>query len=227
MRKFVGIFASLTSVLFLIYFFGELDKSLTEHDVEAIRMLNVDQLCRIRSSFEDEVICVETIQKAIAIIVPTFKCSNKRESIDPSSIVRRGYGCCFERALFTEKALAYYGYETRHLALYDASQYGLLTLVIPHVSSHAATEVKTSKGWMGVDSNVPFLLITKDNKVTTYASVNVNINNYKFHISPEQFYRNNLIIIYGLYSRHGMSHGINFPVPEFNFNELLYNFEKL
>jgi hypothetical protein len=44
-------------------------------------------------------------------------------------------------------------------------------------------------------------------------------------IEPKHFYDKKLLVIYGLYSRHGMFHGMNLPGPEFNQSELKYNIE--
>lgn len=78
---------------------------------------------------------------------------------------------------------------------------------------------------MGVDSLEPFLLITSNNQVRTYSNFKNDINDLKYRVEPEAFYDKNLIVIYGLYSRHGMFHGYNLPTPEVNLSEMLYNFE--
>jgi hypothetical protein len=44
-------------------------------------------------------------------------------------------------------------------------------------------------------------------------------------IEPKGFYDRDILVIYGLYSRHGIFHGMNFPGLEFNPGELKHNVE--
>jgi hypothetical protein len=214
------------SVAFTIYLMiaGQVSKELTKPDIDAIKSLKVENSCSSQSSFNDEITCILAIQSAITSAVTDRKCAAWRTSIEPESFLQRGYGCCYDRARFVEKALNYYGFETRHVALYDRDQYGYLGLLVPLISSHATSEVKTQKGWMGVDSNEPFILLSKDGGVSTYKNYKKNFVNSAYSMTPKNFYEHNLIVIYGLYSRHGMFHGLNLPSLEFNLKELIHNF---
>lgn len=209
--------------LVYVYFAGSVDKSITSDDIAAIHQLEINQTCNKRSSFQDEVACIKSVQNAIRTLVPNIQCAQRGEKIEPRHFILRGHGCCYDRARFTEKALTYYGYETRHVALYDLESHGLFGSFVPGIDSHATTEVKTSTGWMGVDSNEPFVLIVNDKQAFTYKNLKTNLQYSTHGIEPKAFYNRNLIVVYGLYSRHGMFHGVNLPVPEFNLKELLYN----
>lgn len=100
-----------------------------------------------------------------------------------------------------------------------------MTNIFPlNQDSHAATEVLTSRGWLGVDSNEPFLLLTQDGYPSTYRNAINNIEDFK-GISPQKFFRQKLDVIYGLYSRHGRFHGKNFLGPEYVLSEVLFNFK--
>jgi len=218
-----SIFFFVLTLMSYIYIAGSVDKSISPSDLKAIQQLKVNQFCDDRLSFDDEIMCIRATQKAVSDSVKSFSCAQWGESVEPASFLGRGFGCCFDRARFIEKTLSYYGYETRRVALYDRDAYGLLGLLIPGIDSHATTEVKTSKGWMGVDSVYPFLLITNNNEVFTYSNMKAKNNDLMYNVEPKSFYEKNLIVIYGLYSRHGMFHGINAPTPEFNFSEILFN----
>ncbi len=214
---------ALSALVLYIYIFGSVDKSITPSDEEEIKKLQVNRYCEKLKSFNDEIECIRAVQSTIRSLVKDVRCPPRGESIEPASFVYRGYGCCFDRARFTEKALLYYGFQTRHVALYDRDAHGLIGLLIPGIDSHAATEVRTSKGWMGVDSLYPFILIARNNDVLTYSNFKNKINDLMYEVKPKIFYNKNLIVIYGLYSRHGFFHGINWPTPEINFPEFLFN----
>jgi len=209
--------------LLYVYFAGAVRKDITQSDIDAINQLSVENICKEPPSFEQEVICIQAIQLAIRKLVPNMECAGKGTTIEPAQFLQRGFGCCYDRARFTEKAPIHYGFETRHVALYQRDAYGLSGIFVPNISSHATTEVKTQKGWMGVDANEPFILITKDNKVTSYRKIKEQSANLLQPVTPKDFYDKRLFTVYGLYSRHGQFHGLNLPAPEFNVRELLYN----
>jgi len=161
------------------------DNGLTEEDIAAISGLDLNSHCHSDNRvFDDEVGCLEKIQAAVQSIGSEgiSRCASKSDVIEPADFLARNYGCCFDRARFIGKTARFYGFQTRHLFLISP-KYGSLSNLLPlSQSSHATSEVLTSKGWMGVD------------------------------------------IIYGLYSRHGMFHGVKLPAPEFVFSEILHNF---
>ena len=91
-------------------------------------------------------------------------------------------------------------------------------------SSHAVSEIHTSKGWLGVDSLEPFMLLTKNNLPTTYRSALVDLEAYPvLRRAGGGFYTGKIDVIYGLYSRHGHFHRKKWRGPEYDFNELLWN----
>ena len=98
-------------------------------------------------------------------------------------------------------------------------------MLIGGIKSHATSEVKTSRGWLGVDSNHPFLLITQDNIPVKYSAYKAHFSELAYRMVPEEFYKDDLFVIYGLYSRHGKFHGPDLPSPEFNLNELWFNLD--
>jgi len=100
---------------------------------------------------------------------------------------------------------------------------GNSNLLIIGSDSHASTEVLTSRGWLGVDSNEPFILLDKDNFPNTYEE---SINNGVFNIHTENpFYKQPLIYVIGLYSMHGTFFEPYLPyIPEINFNDFFGNF---
>ncbi|MBE2992966.1 hypothetical protein IFR23_13195 [Sphingomonas sp. CFBP 13603] len=122
------------------------------------------------------------------------------------------------------KALEKFGYMTRHVSLHDSSKYGYFAYFMPNVASHATTEVLTNRGWMGVDSNEPFILLTKSMQPVNFSNYNKFRSQLTLQPVPEEFFKLPLLVTYGLYSRHGRFHGVRLPAPEINYHDFLkYN----
>jgi hypothetical protein len=208
--------------VFYLYLAGSVDNELESTDIAAIKMLRVESTCLKKADFQSEILCIKSIQLAIQSLVPNRGCAAKGVRIEPLDFVQRGYGCCYDRARFMEKSLRFYGFKTRHVAIFDTSRFGLWSLLVPGIPSHATSEVFTTRGWMGVDSNEMFILMSKGQDPLTYKDYK---DEQLYTLAPVSFYSNDkLFVIYGLYSRHGMFHGLNLPAPEFNLAELVYNF---
>ncbi len=228
--KKIGVIVTLIFA-FLFYVNSALivDNSLTIKDVSAIETLNVSDICSRQNGlkFYEEIECLVSIQKAVQRI-GTDNCAKKNDIIEPDEFLKRGYGCCFDRARFIEKAARYFGFETRRVFLIQP-KYGVsFTNTLPlGQASHAASEILTIKGWIGIDSNEPFVLIDKHNNPQTYRLALDSIDEFPM-ITPRTFFVENSVVkdfdvIYGLYSRHGNFHGKNLPGPEFVLSELLWN----
>lgn len=224
-KKIILIALSMACISYLL-FAGQVDNTVTDSDIESIAKLGPLPQCTKLDSFETEVECVSAVQQAIRTLLPVNRCPKVDFSltVEPANFIARGYGCCYSRARFTEKALQHYGFNTRHLSIHADGPLGIPGTVMPGTASHATTEVLTKRGWMGVDSNEPFLLLTRSGQPLTFK----NFRHYKDELrdtpQPADFYQHDLSIVYGLYSRHGMFHGRPLPSPEFNIHELIYNF---
>ena len=140
-------------------------------------------------------------------------------------------GQCYDFSRTIEKILIIKQLETRHVAIYqrlNSSTFKILTT--PKSSSHSLLEVKTKKGWMIVDSNYPFLAIdNKNNPISFKQLVKASSVEWKNEIPKgyEIYYKEPVIPIYGLYSRHGKFYKPYDFVPDYNFCELLYNFSSI
>lgn len=200
------------AILYL-YFAGQVSKEISNKDQVAIEKLQLGNSCAELTGFEAEVVCVRAVQAAIKSLVPDPACPPRGSIIEPSEFLERQKGCCYDRARFTEKALMHYGFQTRHVALYDTQRYGLLGLLFPAVRSHATSEVNTARGWMGVDSNFPFLLLTRDGRPLTYRTYATYKNQIADTLLPADFYQKNLQVIYGPYSVMVSFMGPTFRLP--------------
>lgn len=204
---------------------GSVDNTLTDSDLKAIAKLGPLPQCQNIDTFETEVNCAKAVQQAIRTLLPVNRCPKIDFSlrVEPEYFIARGYGCCYSRARFTEKSLRHYGFKTRHVAIHAKGPFGIPGTFVPDTASHATTEVLTQRGWMGVDSNEPFILLSRSGQPVTFRNYKEHLDELQQAPQPADFYQHDLSVVYGLYSRHGMFHGLPLPSPEFNITELTYN----
>lgn len=226
-KKITLIALTLVGTIYLL-FAGSVDNTLTDSDRNAISKLGSLPQCQYIRSFKDEVACASAVQQSIRTLLPENRCPtvDASLSVEPASFITRGYGCCYSRARFTEKALNYYGFKTRRVAIHADGPFGIPGTLMPSTASHATTEVLTRRGWMGVDSNEPFILLTRSGQPVTFKNYKEHLSELEHPPQPADFYQHDLSVVYGLYSRHGMFHGRPLPSPEFNLGELIFNFNK-
>ncbi len=200
------------------------DNQITFEDEQAIQSLDVNEQCiNSLGNYEKELKCLKMIQAAVQDIDRIIKCPIPSDTVEPNEFLKRNYGCCVDRARYIEKAARFYGYDTRHIFMIHHKIFSFITNFLPlGQGSHAASEILTTNGWLGVDSNEPFILIGKDNLPFTFRDA-INIKEQFPNMTPKEFYKINLTVIYGLYSRRGNFHGKNFPGPEFVLKELKWN----
>ncbi len=213
------------SIIFAVYVSQALlvNNKLSQDDIYAIKKLSVDKQCGTIQNYENQVTCIKAVHQSIRNKVTDFRCASRFTLIEPKEFLTRGFGCCYDRARFAEKTLEFYGFKTRHVFIIE-QEYFLFNLLIPGVRSHASSEVRTSKGWLGLDSNEDFILLTSDNLPLSYEQALQNIGNIRSKMLPVTLYSKELKVYYGLYSRHGFFHGVNLPGPEINIRQIHHNF---
>ena len=227
------IFLAVLPIIIYIFKAINVSKEITENDRKVIKSMIIDNSCKKLNSFESEIKCIEKIQETQSLIGINNDCRTGIINVEPMEFINENYGCCYDRARLTEKMLSYYGFKNRRIALYDLGKLGFLSLIIPNIDSHAAVEVKTKRGWLGIETNFyksndkNFLLIDENLKPYTFKNVINNSNSLlsKFDFKTNEIYKSkNTITIKGLYSRHGRFHYPYFPFLEINFNDFLNNF---
>ena len=228
-NKLVISFLVISFLGFSHLFFNQVSTEISDNDLIAINKIQNKLDCDDLSNFRGELACIDSVQKAILFISPNNECPTedccplKGELIEPLNFINRGWGCCFDRSRFNEKLLKYLVFQTRHVFIISKKYSSLLNFVPLNQSSHAASEVKTSLGWMGLDSNTSTKLFDRQNRVFTYKQAIKNEEMLKI-LEPKYIFLDKPDVIYGLYSRHGHSYTPKIPGPEFNINELKYNF---
>ena len=157
-------------------------------------------------------------------------------------------GICYDRAILLEKLLLLYKFTFRHVYIYFGEEKtpGVTEFFKQHITSHAALEVKTVKGWMAIGTDGNWLGITKNGELMNYFDVRKQLeatNGEPVGEKPITIGGNvwkttghHFRIVYGIYSRHGdfftgasstnstslFTNKRHF-LPDYNFKMLLYN----
>jgi len=157
-------------------------------------------------------------------------------------------GICYDRAVLLEKIMLLYHFRFRHVYMYFGKEKssGRSDFFNRYLKSHAALEVKTKKGWMGIGTDANWLGIGKNQQVLNYFDVRNELKATKGDPSWQKTVTigggvwktagYNFRIIYGIYSRHGdfftgaseMNATSLFTnkhhfLPDYNLRMLIYN----
>lgn len=176
-------------------------------------------------NFEEEVDLIRRLQGDVLNRVPFGQPIRGYTSREPVELFKRDTGLCYDRARTYDKLFKWVGFESRHVYVLYNSRPALnnkVSLVIdlftPRGDSHAVTEVKTSLGWVTVDSNSNWVSISRDGSPV---SIDQIASEYKsFDDIPDYFIRP-YWAIRGLYSRRGHLYAPYLPVPQFNWSDFL------
>ena len=190
-------------------------KTISKDDIEAIITLNVDKSCKKIKGFESQIKCIKDIQKAQKSLIKSEECRTGIINVEPKNFLKSNNGCCYDRSRIIEKALTFYKFKVRKIFLIDISK-GYISLILPKVNSHSVIEVKTSKGWMGIETVQPYFLLINDSNKPLSFKMAINTN---YNFPKKEFYYKKPLSIIGLYSRHGGFHKPYFPLPEVNFKD--------
>ena len=225
MKKLPKLFFSLLAISISFYSYASIrvTKAITQDDHEITKLFNIDKECSNLNTYEKEIICIKSIQEAQLNLIEDTKCRGRFINLGSIEVINKNTACCFDRARITEQALQIYGFKVRHVHLNQTENRGYFNIFGPGSTTHAVTEVLTSRGWLGVDSNEPFILLDQDNLPNTYEQA---IHNGVVDILTENaFYKKPMIYMIGLYSRNGTFFEPYLPyIPEINFNDFFGNF---
>ncbi len=203
----------------------------SEEDRQVITELGVDDHCIGVHSYGDELECVEAVQSAIFERYPDVSDAFVRGVTGHrvTDYDERGYGSCYDRAKLIEQTLRHYGFEVRRVALYEG-QDSPLGYVRPGIRSHALSEVRTSKGWLVVESIEPFMGVDEQGMPHSVADIRRGlrageVDDETFAAAiPEDFFDGEFVYVYGVYSRHGYFFEPHIPVPEVDWGRFWDNF---
>lgn len=182
------------------------------------------------SHFDEQLRIIRSVQERILSIAPQNKGIPFDVAREPKNLLEHRYGLCYDRSRAIEKVLKVLGFETRHVSVYkkEPNELWFEPLLQPGRSSHALSEVKTEKGWLLIDSNVPWIGLTYDNNVVSAQDLDKGQVKYSWNADisarMNSILQNDFTVVYGLYSRHGRFYPPYNVIPDVNWREILYNF---
>lgn len=197
--------------------YTNVDTSLTPEDIAVFKNEFGLQQQAFSSDYSKEIELIRGIQAKGFALAPLGKGIPDNYSREPIDLIRAAQGLCYDRSRTFDKALTYVGFETRHVyILYKEGQSFFSTLVHRGSASHAVTEVKTSRGWLLVDSNSAWIAVTRNGVPVDADNVWRRLD--EFDDAPAQML-NPWWAIRGMYSRHGRLYPPYIPFPDFNWND--------
>ena len=207
--------------------FHQVPVGVTSADARAVERLIPKPLAKPRS-FEEEVAFILRVQDRVLAASPEERGIALNEPREIADLLRARHGACFDRSRAIETIYRSYGLKTRHAAMYSTVETGSAwgALTTPDTISHAITEVRTSRGWMVVDSKTRWAGLTADGRPLDLADVRDNPKqkwNAKVKSGLPAIYGAPFTYVYGLYSRHGRFYPPYDPVPDVNWVELTQN----
>lgn len=176
----------------------------------------------INASPEDQFAVIRSIQGVVLKKVPFGPGIPSYSEREPADVLRRDTGLCYDRSRLFDKLFIWAGFETRHVyILYKPVIAGYtlppwLAVFLPGAESHAVTEVRTSHGWVLVDSNDTWISVNRQGKV--FPADLLWKHKDGFQSMPDYFNRP-YWAIRGLYSRRGHLYRPYFPYPQLNWGD--------
>ena len=234
-RKKLLIAAGAASVLlFVVLATQQVDVEVTPEDrAYAQKILDAAQVPPLppKPSYAQELAFIEGVQRAVLKVAPVNKGIPHGKTREPKDLFGAQHGLCYDRSRVIEKILSAHGFETRHIFGYAIveGQSNLVTLLKPGTPSHAFSEVKTSRGWLLVDSNTHWRSLDAKSDPVSVADLRDDLRKPKVQWNEELaairyvFFKKDFFFFYGLYSRHGRFYPPFTPVPDVRWDEFLAN----
>jgi len=207
--------AVLLSFFVLLAFIANVPTAIEAGDVLVFKNdLNITAL-QHPQTFADEIVAIKTIQQRVFAKAPVGAGIPVYEPREPADLMRKREGLCFDRSRTLDKAFEFIGLPARHVYLLyrqDREYWSAMFHYGQH--SHAVTEVKTSKGWMFVDSNTEWIALTRDGQVVNADDVWKRAA--EFDAMPD-YLKDPWWAIRGMYSRKGQLYPPYIMFPDFNW----------
>jgi hypothetical protein len=220
MRKIKGI-VKITQVLLALLvlvmamaFYTNVSTQLTKEDVSVFESLGFKSQSR-SLIFQEEVALISRLQAAVFERAPLGDGIELYQAREPADLMRVGHGLCYDRSRAFDKGATFLGFEARHVyVLYRQNKSFLNALTTFGQASHAVTEVKTSRGWMFVDSNTPWVAVTRSGEPVGADDVWRRFDEFE---NPPPYLKDPYWAIRGMYSRKGHFYAPYVLFPELNW----------
>lgn len=173
-------------------------------------------------TYEIELQLIKSLQSQVLKEAPGQQGIADYENREPEDLLRNKSGLCFDRSRTFDKLFNWYGFETRHVYVLFAKDPATgqnlpfwRALLTKGTASHAVTEVKTSRGWLVVDSNMAWISVATDGSPVDADHIYKHAN--RFGSSIPEYWDQPYWAIRGMYSRRGQFYRPYIPYPELNW----------
>jgi hypothetical protein len=197
---------------------------LSHEDISAIRIiLGTDKVSEIKN-FDEEIKMIRWAQVKVVELASDSNPIPDYSDREPMDLLKSKSGLCYDRSRTLDKIYAWLGFEVRHVyILYgqDKTQlnnWNMVKYFFSKSQSHAVTEVKTSRGWVVVDSNSLWISLDKDG--LPIPANQIYLRQVDFENIPGYFLTPHWTFP-GMYSRRGHLYRPFIPFPEFNWFDFL------
>ena len=215
----LSIFVAISAVISWI---GHVDQTPSASDIRITRRYFGNT---IKSEvFKDQVALIASVQKRVLELSPETRPIPNGHPREIQDLVLAHGGWCYDRSRSIEQMLRVLGFEVRHANLYQTDgKNGLVALFTPLDPSHAVVDVKTSRGWLMVDSAAQWLPIDSHGEPLSAQELSQGTPlRVQEPAGPtKSFLSKGFVAVYGLYSRHGRFFPPYGPVPNFDIMQVL------
>lgn len=145
----------------MLAYIKNVNTSLTENDYIVFRAENYPTLKK-GMTLKEELDLIRVIQFKVLNDIKGNDPIPNGSPREPYQLYESRSGLCFDRSRLLDKAYQFAGFESRHVyILFKLNTPFYKAFFTKMHSSHAVTEVLTSRGWVYVDSNIPWIALTK------------------------------------------------------------------
>ncbi|MEW6563172.1 MAG: transglutaminase domain-containing protein [Pseudomonadota bacterium] len=186
---------------------------------------NILTLKKINTSDRDyktELNAIRYAQNLVLQIAPLGSPIPEYADREPIDLIKHRSGLCYDRSRTLDKAYKWMGFQTRHVYILYRKNGSIEKNFIGALlsygwPSHAVTEVKTSHGWIIVDSNSAWISVDKQGEPV--ATDEIWKSAARFDNVPQDFLTP-YWAIRGMYSRKGHLYKPYIPFPELNLHDM-------
>jgi len=188
--------------------------SLTASDIKSFKSMGFGEPIQ-NLTFEQEISLIRRAQEVSFKLAPLGKPIPDFQPREISDLLEYGSGLCYDRSRSLDKFYSYLGFESRHVfILFKEGRSFFSAIFRKYQGSHAVTEVKTSRGWMYVDSNTPWIAITRSGEVVNADDVWKRFDEFD---NPPPYLNQPWWAIRGLYTRGGRKYPPFISFPEISW----------
>ena len=176
-------------------------------------------------SYEQEIELIKSAQALVLKKAPVGEPIDEYSDRESENLFQKKVGCVMTAQELMTRIFSWYGFGSRHLyILYPEHPVTgeklsfLRAFFTKGTNSHAVTEIKTSRGWLVVDSNSLWMSVVADGSPVDADHIYMQANRFA---SIPVYWNRPYWAVRGLYSRRGQLYRPYIPYPELNWYDFL------